>query len=248
MARRLFFVDEMHGGRAAIGGEGAHHLTRVLRVEPGQRFEIAHEGQVYLAEVETARKNEVAFAILEKLPARRTRPHVELFAALIRFEKFEWIVEKATELGVAAIHPVVAERSEKGLEAAAWKRAERWRRIVREACEQSRRATLPELADPLPELPALPAGFTHRFVCDELAGATPVVSALPAMRTKDDRIALLIGPEGGWTDRERAGFEPGEWTPVSLGDSVLRAETAAIAAVAIVDAWWQPGGRVDALP
>ncbi len=248
MARRLFFVDEVRGGRAVIGGEEAHHLTRVLRVEPGQKFEIAHAGVVYLAEVEAARKNEVSFAILEKLPARRTLPHVELFAALIRFEKFEWIVEKATELGVAAIHPVLAERSEKGLEAAARKRVERWRRIAREACEQSRRATPLDLGDPLQGVPASPPGFTHRYVCDELAKTAPFVSALPATRTDEDRIALLIGPEGGWTDRERAGFARGEWTPVSLGTAVLRAETAAIASVAIVNAWWQPAPRTDALP
>ncbi len=248
MARRLFFVDEVRGGRASIGGEEAHHLTRVLRVEPGQKFEIAHEGEVYLAEVEAARKKEVSFAILEKLPARRTLPRVELFAALIRFEKFEWIVEKATELGVAAIHPVLAERSEKGLEAAAPKRAERWRRIAREACEQSRRAALPTLWDPLQGVPASPPGFTHRYVCDELAGTAPVVSALPTARADEDRIALLIGPEGGWTERERAEFARGEWTPVSLGENILRAETAAIAAIAIVNAWWQPRARVDALP
>ncbi len=248
MARRLFFVDEVRGGRAEIGGDEAHHLTRVLRVEPGQKFEIAHEGRLYLAEVEAARKNEVSFAILETLPVRRTLPHVELFAALIRFEQFEWIVEKATELGVAAIVPVLAERSEKGLEAAARKRSERWRRIAREASEQSRRAALPELGDPLQGVPASPPCFTHRYVCDELSGTAPLVSALPPVRTEDDRIALLIGPEGGWTDRERAAFEPGEWTPVSLGTGVLRAETAAIAAVAIVNAWWHPVGGVDVLP
>src|SRR5947209_3457709 len=115
MARRRFFVNAVHAGRAQILGEDAHHLTRVLRVEAGQKFEISDNRRVYLAEVETARKDLVTFSILEPLVAAEPPARVALFAALIKFDRFELLIEKATELGVEAITPVQAERSEKGL-------------------------------------------------------------------------------------------------------------------------------------
>src|SRR6266436_1181763 len=114
--RRRFFVDEVRNGRAQIAGEEARHLSRVLRVEPGQRFEISDNSSVYLAEVETAHKENVVFRTLEKLPAAAPAARLVLYAALIKFDRFEWIVEKATELGVTEIVPIEAIRSERGLE------------------------------------------------------------------------------------------------------------------------------------
>jgi 16S rRNA (uracil1498-N3)-methyltransferase len=235
MARRRFFVDEVRNGRAQIVGDDAHHLTRVLRVEPGQRFEISDNRDVYLAEVETARKSLVDFSILERLPAVAPVGRIELFASLIRFERFEDLIEKATELGVASIIPVEAERSEKGLARAAEKRLPRWRRIAREASEQSRRARLPEIDAPLELSEAIRHEAAYRFLLDE-GEAQPILGALPANHQADDSIALLVGPEGGWTDRERAAISEGGWRAVSLGPTILRAETAAIAALAVINA------------
>src|SRR5438477_12101125 len=99
MSRRRFFVNNVHAGRAQILGEGAHHLTRVLRVEPGQKFEISDNRNVYLAQIEIARKDLVAFAIVEQLTPDKPVVSVALFASLIKFERFEWLIEKATELG-----------------------------------------------------------------------------------------------------------------------------------------------------
>jgi len=110
--RRRFFVDEVRNGSAHIDGEEARHLTRVLRVEAGQRYEISDNRHVYLAEIETARKESVVFRMLEKLPAAPAAARIELYAALIKFDRFEWIVEKATELGVTEIVPVEAARSD----------------------------------------------------------------------------------------------------------------------------------------
>src|SRR5579863_9709803 len=140
MARRRFFVDAVQSGRARITGPDAHHLTRVLRVEPGQQFDISDNHSVYLAEVESARKDLVSFAVREKLASVEPLVRTTLLACLIRFERFEWMLEKATELGVSRVVPVRAERSEKGLEHAAGKRLPRWNRIAREASEQSRRS------------------------------------------------------------------------------------------------------------
>lgn len=241
MARRRFFVDEIHAGRARIRGDDAHHLTRVLRVESGQKFEISDNQNVYLAEVETARKDIVDFSILERLELGRPPVRIVLFASLIRFERFELLIEKATELGVEAIIPVIAERSEKGLEQASAKRLPRWNRIAREASEQSRRARLPLIESRIGLSGALQYQCDYRYMLEE-AEAPPILSALPTRRSDQDSVALLAGPEGGWTDRERTQIIGAQWQPVSLGRGILRAETAALAALAIVGAAWQASG------
>ena len=237
MARRRFFVDAVQSGRARITGADAHHLTRVLRVEPGQQYEISDNNSVYLAEVESARKDIVSFVVREAIASSGPALYSTILASLIRFERFEWILEKATELGVSQIVPVQAERSEKGLEQAAAKRMPRWNRIVREASEQSRRARLPEVGEALTLTAALQLNMDRGYVLEE-AEAMPILSALPAERKRGDSIAVLIGPEGGWTDRERDQIARSTWRPVSLGPQILRAETAAIAALAIVNAAW----------
>ena len=236
--RRRFFVDEVRSGRAEISGDDARHLTRVLRVEAGERYEISDNRNVYLAEIDTARKEHVTFRTLEKLAPPAPTVRLILCAALIKFDHFVWMIEKATELGVSEIVPVETVRSERGLERAAHKRVERWRRIALEASQQARRAFLPEVSVPEPLRDALVREATYRFALDENPGARPLYAALPNARDVQNTVAMLIGPEGGWTDEERAQFTAAQWTPVSLGHLVLRAETAALAALAIVNSAW----------
>jgi 16S rRNA (uracil1498-N3)-methyltransferase len=237
MARRRFFVETVQSGRALITGPEAHHLTRVLRVEPGQQFEISDNHSVYLAEVESARKDLVSFSVRGKVAPADPVVLLTVLASLIRFERFEWMIEKATELGVARIVPVQAARTEKGLEHAAGKRVSRWNRIAREASEQSRRDRLPEIGTPLDLAEALRVEAAYRYVLEE-AEAPPIHSVLPARREAVDSVAVLVGPEGGWTDRERDQVAGSQWRPVSLGPGILRAETAAIAALAVIGAAW----------
>ncbi len=239
MARRRFFVDRVRNGQAEITGENAHHLTRVLRVEAGQKFEITDNERAWLASVETARRELVRFSVIEEIDAGPELPHVTLYLALIKFERFEWAVEKATELGVTRIVPVEANRSEHGLFAGAQKRVERWKRIAREASEQSRRMRAPEVAGPvrLQEAVREAAGSSaHRVWLDEQPGATPLVRAFSPAPT--DSVSLLIGPEGGWIDAERQDFAAAGFTGASLGPSILRSETAVCAALAIVSQMW----------
>ena len=238
MARRRFFVDGIHSGRAQIAGEEAHHLTRVLRVEAGQKFEISDNRNVYLAQVESARKDQVSFAIVERLEANVPVVRTILLASLIKFEHFEWMLEKATELGVERIVPVEASRSEKGLASGAGKRLTRWNRIAREASEQSRRARLPVIEPLVPFAEALRIELDYRYVLEEAGGVQPILSAVPQERDAADRVALLVGPEGGWTDPEREEILAAHWTPVSLGREILRAETAAAAGLSIINAAW----------
>jgi len=236
MARRRFFVQSVHRGHAQVTGPDAHHLTRVLRVEPGQKFEISDNQNVYLAEVETARKDLVSFAIIESLEIPSVSVHLHLLPALIKFERFEWLIEKATELGAERLTPLEAQRSEKGLYEAACKRLPRWRRVVREASEQSRRAHLLEIDSPIRLDEALTVDG-YRFVLEE-ASAAPILAAMPATRVPGNDVSLLVGPEGGWTDAERTEIRDAGWTAVSLGTNILRAETAAIAGLSILSAAW----------
>lgn len=237
MARRRFFVDEVLRGHAQITGEDAHHLSRVLRVEPGQKFEISDNQNVYLAEVESARKDLISFAIVEQIAAPLPVVRTVLLASLIKFERFEWMIEKATELGVERVIPVEAARSEKGLAAAARKRLPRWSRIAREASEQSRRARLPVIEPLAAWTEALRRGPDYHYALEE-ADAPPILSCLPDARHAEDRVSLLVGPEGGWTGQERAEIAEAGWAAVSLGPQILRAETAAIAGLSIINAAW----------
>src|SRR5258708_34452923 len=117
--RRRFFVDQVRNGRAEISGADAQHLTRVLRVETGQQYEISDNRAVYLAKVESARKERVVFQTVSRLDASEPPVNLILCASLIKFDHFEWMIEKATELGVARVIPVIASRTERGLEKAA---------------------------------------------------------------------------------------------------------------------------------
>lgn len=241
MARRRFFVDTFRAGFAELTGEEARHLARVLRVEPGQRYEISDNSAPYLAEVAEIGRDRVVFRVLEPVEPRNPPLDAVLYAALVKFDRFEWTVEKATELGVSSIVPFEAERTERGLAKAGVKRVERWRRIVREASEQSRRDRMPEVPAPVTLEACLKEASPYRYFLDEEPGAQPMASALPesACRHATDRAALLVGPEGGWTPAEREQAVAAGWTPVSLGPQILRAETAALAGLSLlVGSWW----------
>jgi 16S rRNA (uracil1498-N3)-methyltransferase len=240
MARRRFFVPEIHSGRAELNGDDAAHLVRVLRAAPGQLYEVCDNSMVYLAEIESARKSSVIFRCIEKLPLPAREAELVLVTALFKFDRFEWLIEKATEIGVASIIPFAATRTEKGLELAAGKRAARWQRIAIEACEQARRARLPVIHPVFQWGEALATEATIRLLLDEDPPAPPLTALLPASRQRSDSIAVMLGPEGGWTPNERAAANSKGWASASLGGTVLRAETAGLAALAVVRAIWHP--------
>ena len=233
MPRRRFFVEKIEGRRAVVRGEQAHHLGRVLRVRPGEQFEISDTHRLYLATVAATRSGAIEFAIDEELPAGQRLPEVTLLAAIFKFDRLEWLIEKATELGAARMVPVVASRTDKGLAAAALKRVERWRRIAFEAAQQSRRLAPMQIAEVTPfERAVKEATGGHRWMLDESPEAANQKQLLaPAPRSGSD---LLVGPEGGWTEQERQHARDSGFVPVGMGPLILRAETAAIAALAVV--------------
>jgi len=233
MARRRFFVDRLEADRAIINGQDAHHLARVLRAEPGQRYEITDGTALYLAEIEAADPRQVTFRILEPLDAGPPLPPLIIVASLFKFDRFEWMIEKLTELGVKTIHPVESARTDEGLFKAAVKRVDRWRKIAKESSQQSRRIQVPEIKDATRLAEALKTPAAIKLRLEENPPANPLrKKAEPWNRTED--LALALGPEGGWTDAERSAMDKLNWTAVTLGPTILRAETAAIAAVAAI--------------
>ena len=240
MARRRFFVDEIRHGSAEITGDDAQHLKRVLRADAGQRFEISDGRAAWLAEIVEARKDRIVFHALEPVSSPDAAPRVTVLASLVKYDRFEWMVEKATELGVDRIIPVEAARSEKGLYEASHKRVERWNRIAREAGQQSRRLRPPEVADAMRFEAALREGGDLRFFLEEEPGAPALLRSLPPQRAASAHALILAGPEGGWTPAERERAATAGWQPVSLGPQVLRAETAVMAALAVMVNAWLP--------
>src|SRR5579864_2131757 len=148
MMRRRFFVEKFAGGRAELRGEAAEHLGRVLRAEPGQVYELSDGEQVWLGRVEKnsrGKNGAIEFALIEQIPARESALRIKLLLSVVKFDRMEWCLEKATELGVTEIVPLAAARSDKPLVAAAGKRRARWEKIVFESAQQSRRLRPPVL-------------------------------------------------------------------------------------------------------
>ena len=238
--RRRWIADTFspatgHPTHAALTGDQALHLSRVLRAEPGQIFDVVAAGFLHRAEVTAVAQDRVDFILHEELEADSALP-LRVYLAIFKFDHLEWAIEKATELGVASIVPVIARRTEKHLAQAAVKRVERWRRIVHEASQQSRRTSVPAVADPLPlKLAFAGDSSLRRILLSETEQALSLSAVLrsPDTARTDVQISLAIGPEGGWAPEEMDLFTQHQWTHVTLGPRILRAETAAIAAIAI---------------
>ncbi len=249
MTRRRWIADdympaEGHPTHAALTGDQAAHLARVLRAEPGQVFDVVAAGFLHRAQITAVAPERVDFVLHEELESDAAMP-LHLYLAVFKFDHLEWAIEKATELGVARITPVLARRTEKHLAQASMKRVERWRRIAHEASQQSRRTRVPVVDDPAVLKIAL-AGedAATRILLSETEQTLTLANALGAPRlaseTWDRNVALAIGPEGGWTADEMGLFTQHSWKHVTLGPRILRAETAAIAAIAIAGTFLNP--------
>ena len=229
--RRRFFVDQFSSGSAVLKDDAAHHLGRVLRAQPGQLYELSDGKQVWLGRIDIVERDRVQFALLEELPANGSLLDVTLLLSIVKFDAFEWALEKATELGVRSIVPLAAERSEKALLAAAGKRSSRWQKILLESSQQSRRVRLPVLGELIkPEVAFASAEESAKILLSEHTRAQPVREVLEGKTA--GKATLAIGPEGGWTDREFEAAARAQFVEASMGSLILRTETAVIAALA----------------
>jgi len=238
MTRRRWIAESWDEASATLTGAQAEHMARVLRAQPGMHADVVAGGHVFHAEVAAISPHEVRFNLIAEIQADPALP-ITLVVSIFKFDHMEWGIEKATELGVAAIAPVIARRTEKHLAHAAEKRVERWRRIAHEAAQQSRRSDVPLIHDPAPLAERVRAGSqATRVVLAEqertMTLRSFVDSAVNAAQNEMPLLEFAIGPEGGWAPDEEALFDANGWRAVSLGPRILRAETAAIAALAVI--------------
>lgn len=242
MTRRRWIAEHWDEATATLTGAQAEHMGRVLRAQTGMEADVVAGGRVFHAEVAAVHLNktesEVRLNLVAELEAAPALP-LTLTLAVYKFDHMEWAIEKATELGVAAIVPVIARRTDKHLGEAAARRAQRWRRIAHEAAQQSRRSDVPEIHQPGPLAARVKAASSAtRIVLAEQERTTTlrtlVEEAAEAAGEEMPTIEIAIGPEGGWAPTEEALFDANGWRAASLGPRILRAETAAIAALAVV--------------
>ncbi|MDE1162946.1 MAG: 16S rRNA (uracil(1498)-N(3))-methyltransferase [Acidobacteriaceae bacterium] len=243
MTRRRFIADTFTDTTATLTGEQAHHLARVLRAQVGQQYDVVADGFLHRATITQVSEEDVTFELGEQLETDAALP-VHLLLAVIKFDHYEWGMEKLTELGAARITPVLARRTEKHLAQSAAKRVERWRRIVLESAKQSRRSDLVEIDEPMPLAQAMKlVSAPHKLLLAETEQENSLTAALQHPQMQDGpsaehnhQLAFAVGPEGGWTQEEMQLFAANEWKPITLGPRILRAETAAIAAMSVCNA------------
>jgi 16S rRNA (uracil1498-N3)-methyltransferase len=228
--RRRFFIPQFSEDKAVIEGETAHHLGRVLRAQVGQLYELSDGQRVRLGQIQRVERDRIEFALIEDVPSYLPTIDITLVLSVVKFDNFEWALEKATELGVSKVVPLAAARSEKALLSAAGKRADRWNKILIEASQQSRRVRVPVLGElRSPEQSFREAGGLRLFLSEkpDAPSLRMVLEGAP-----DPQVTLVIGPEGGWTDEEIEAAKAVNFKEASLGRLILRTETAVIAALA----------------
>jgi 16S rRNA (uracil1498-N3)-methyltransferase len=245
MTRRRWIAEHWDEATAVITGSQAEHMVRVLRAQPGLEADVVAGGHVFHAEVAAVSPEEIRFNLIAEVQADPALP-VTLVVSVYKFDRMEWAIEKATELGVASIAPVIARRTEKHLAQAADKRVERWRRIAQEAAQQSRRSDVPLIHAPAPlaeriraasASPGQSSDSTYIVLAEQERTTTlrnALDEAIAQAQAEMPTLEIAIGPEGGWAPDEEALFDANGWRAASLGPRILRAETAAIAALAVI--------------
>lgn len=228
-----------HSGRTIdLGESAARHVTRVLRLGIGDPIIVFDgSGTDYDAEITACGRRTVTVQVGAARVTRRESPlHATLFQGLCRGSRMDTVIQKATELGIHAIRPVVTARSvvrvdDDRLPA----RLAHWRGIATSACEQCGRSVVPEVHAPIgfAEIGAVVPGECLRLVLDPEAGQT-----LPAAAERPRAIALMVGPEGGWSTDERATLVRTGWRSLRLGPRVLRTETAPVVALSVLQFVW----------
>ncbi len=236
MHPRRFFLSSLQENQVALNGEEAHHLIHVLRTRIGDTVEVMDgsgkvwKGRVAQIHTDSVIVSELDLLLLDIEPSGA----LVLIQSVCRADKLEWILQKTTELGVSEIRLLNAERCVVKIpEDKVQNRLERWQKIIVGAAKQSRRSTLPKVH--------APAGCKEVFQSIQADLSLLFCESENQMKLKNllrnyhwKSIAFCVGPEGGWTEREHETFVEKRFQPVSLGPNVLRTETAAIAALAVL--------------
>jgi len=242
LTSKQFFVERIGAGVASVWLEGPenHHLARVARIRAGDEVWLFDKsGRRFRAEVEEVGRDRSRLRLVGPAEEATTGLVLVLGMAVIKPANMDLVIRKATELGATTLVPVVTARSLPGPSGAGGGKVERWRKIALEAAKQSRRTAPAEV-----ETPAALAAFLARDAAGRRLylsenGGTPLRVIL-AEPERPGAAALLVGPEGGWTEEEERTLAAAGYEAVSLGRTVLRAETAALAALALIAHFWSP--------
>jgi 16S rRNA (uracil1498-N3)-methyltransferase len=229
-----------------IDGDEFHHMCRVSRARPGQEIWLFDQkGTNYRTRIEEIQKGKVKLSILET--KKQDKPKVELILAqaVLKKKKMEFVLQKATELNVTTIVPVLAARSVVRIDKDRISKLVRWRKIAVEASKQSGRSNAPEVTAPEPLKAVLSSrNESLKLFLNERGGEflkdilTFQNSSDPSQENLPSSVILLIGPEGGWTADEEEDILGHGFRAVSLGDLILRAETAALSSLAMITHFW----------
>jgi 16S rRNA (uracil1498-N3)-methyltransferase len=238
MQRHRFYAKaaQFAGSSVALDSDESHHLTRVLRLGEGARvFVFDGEGNEWTCEVSRIAKGEVQLILVNQLTDIVESPlKLNLAQALIKSDKFDWVVQKTTELGVARITPLITQHSDiRRKEEKIDHRLQRWRRIALEALKQCGRRKLVEISDPIDFVDFCQKAIGKNNLIFSERGGGGLREAASKMGSIN-QLNLCVGAEGGWSDDELLSAEKNEFIPIHLGPRILRTETAAIAAVALV--------------
>ncbi len=234
---RIFLDDAnaLSGTTVTIQGRAVRRLSRVLRLRRGDELEVIHDGQLHVVQLTRVRQDVAEGEVSESRPVEVSRPPlVTLCPAVIRPQRFEMVIEKATELGVDHVRPVRAIRSL--AKSQSGERVARWKRIVTEASEQCRREQRPSIDEPVDLevlVTAAAAPGTVRIMASAWEQSRRVAEVLRDT-AQPQAVEILVGPEGGFTPGEAELAQAHDWIPVTLGPRPLRAETAGVVAAAVV--------------
>lgn len=222
-----------------LEGDEHHHLSRVARIKPGERVWLFDEdGSEYLARVEEIRKESTILFILDKSQRGGGKTSITLAQALIKTKNMEFVLQKATELGMSAFVPILSSRSLIKIENKTEKKMERWRRIALESAKQCGRSFVPEIHLPTDLNAFIEQSREQKRLYFSEKGGKQLRDVLICPMPPSS-VVLLIGPEGGWTDEEEQDIVDCDFEAVSLGSLTLRSETAAIASLALVSHFWK---------
>jgi len=235
-----FFVgqDNLRGEEAVLEGQQAYQINNVLRKKVGEHIIVLDNlGAEYEIEIKTIEKKKITGQIKNKRKAvGEPATEITLYQSLLSREKFEWVLQKCTEVGVKRFVPLVTERSIVRKDSINANKIERRRRIIQEAAEQSERGEIPQLQQTInfEEAIAKPDCFDYKFMAHTQAKGNSLRRYLKDSNKKTRRIALFVGPEGGFTENEVQRAKDCGIVPISLGRRILRTETAAVVASSLI--------------
>ncbi|MBN2245244.1 MAG: 16S rRNA (uracil(1498)-N(3))-methyltransferase [Candidatus Aminicenantes bacterium] len=249
MTANRFFVEKkiIPSRRAVLEGEEHNHLSRVIRKKPGDAvFLFDSTGTTYLAKIESISRDRTELSLIKKVSSKEAGTEIVLGQAMLKLKKMEFILQKTTELGISTFIPIRSERTIMKIKDGWDQKLLRWKKICLSAAKQSGRSTLVKIVPPV-SLEEVIVNFdsANKIVLSEKAEKSLKEIILFPLLTVDDDMEIppstiiLIGPEGGWTDKEEEYIVKNGFTRVSLGDQVLRSETAAISAVSAFSLFWK---------